>query len=72
MVDMKQADQVELLALESTQERSACLHHWVLAPPEGPVSTGACRSCGEERDFPNYIETPYNTWDRAYQRELPP
>ena len=59
-------------ALEAPQERSGCQHHWVLDSPAGPVSKGACRSCGEERDFPNYIETPYNTWDRAYQRELPP
>ena len=59
-------------ALEATQERSGCQHHWVLDSPAGPVSKGACRSCGEERDFPNHIETPYNTWDRAYQRELPP
>ena len=59
----KQADQHEL-ALEATQERSACLHHWVIDPPAGPLSKGTCRSCGEERCFPNYIEAPYNTWDR--------
>ena len=58
-MDTKQTDQHEPLALEATQERSACLHHWVIDPPAGgPVSKGECRSCGEERDFPNYVEGP--------------
>ncbi len=50
------ANQDEVFVPEATQEGSACQHHWVLDSPAGPVSTGACRSCGEERDFPNYIE----------------
>ncbi len=33
--------------------RGPCEHHWVVDPPVGPVSKGTCRSCGEERDFPN-------------------
>ncbi len=59
-MDTKQADQHELVTLEATQQRSGCQHHWVIDPPEGPFSTGACRSCGEERDFPNYIERRFN------------
>ncbi len=55
-MDTKQADQDELLALEETQERSVCQHHWLLDRPAGPVSKGACRSCGEERAFLNSIE----------------
>ena len=55
-MDKNQADEDELPASEATQERSKCEHHWVLDPPEGPVSKGVCRSCGEERDFPNYQE----------------
>jgi len=56
MVDTRQDQQDELLPLGETQERSGCQHHWVLDTPKGPVSKGACRSCGEERDFPTYIE----------------
>ncbi len=41
-----------------TPGRSMCQHHWVIDPPEGPVSKGVCRSCGEERDFPSYTEGP--------------
>ena len=55
MVNTKQADHHELFGLEATQRRSACLHYWMLDSPDGPVSKGTCRSCGEERDFPNYI-----------------
>ncbi len=59
-MDTKQADQDELLALEETPERLGCKHHWVLDSPAGPVSKGECRSCGQERDFPNYIEGRFN------------
>ncbi len=59
-VDTKQADQDELRALEATQERSSCLHHWVIDPLAGPVSKGTCRSCGEERDFSNCTEGRFN------------
>tara|TARA_Y100000780_G_scaffold174168_1_gene159241 strand:+ start:6326 stop:6583 length:258 start_codon:yes stop_codon:yes gene_type:complete len=27
------------------------LHHWDLASPNGPVTTGVCRACQEERKF---------------------
>ena len=55
-MDTKQADEDERLASEATQKRSGCQHHWVIDPPEGPASKGVCRSCGEERDFPNAPE----------------
>lgn len=28
-----------------------CVHHWLIAPPAGPMSTGKCRKCGAEREF---------------------
>ena len=64
MVDTRQDDQDELLLLEATQDRSACQHYWVLDSPAGPVSKGECRSCGQERDFPNYIQGRYNNQRR--------
>ncbi len=33
-----------------------CEHHWVIDSPAGSLSKGTCRSCGEERDFPNNPE----------------
>lgn len=35
------------------QPTPACVHHYVLEPPEGPVSRGRCKLCGSERDFRN-------------------
>ncbi len=52
---VNETDQTEVLSPEATQEQSGCEHHWVLPAPNGPLSKGVCRSCGEERDFPNYI-----------------
>ncbi len=61
-MDTKQADQDEPLACEATQKQSGCQHHWVIDPPKGPVSKGTCRSCGEERDFPNAPEGRYGAY----------
>ncbi len=46
-MDTKEADQGELPALEATQERSACQHHWVASlysmvnPTTSPATTGS-------------------------------
>lgn len=32
---------------------SACRHHWLIEPANGPTSRGRCRLCGDERDFRN-------------------
>ncbi len=60
-----ETDQTEVLSPEATQEQSGCVHHWVLAPPDGPISKGECRRCGKERDFENYIEAG---WGQAGRR----
>jgi hypothetical protein len=28
-------------------------HHWIIATPNGKVSTGVCKHCGETREFSN-------------------
>lgn len=38
------------------QDRLGCQHHWLIDSPNGPVSRGICRACGEEREFQNYVE----------------
>ena len=68
MMTAKETDQTEVLSSEATQEESGCVHHWVLAPPDGPTSKGACRSCGNERDFENYIEADWGQTGRRRQR----
>ena len=38
----------------------ACVHHWVIEPPNGAVSKGRCKACGEEKEFRNSFE--YSSW----------
>ena len=37
-------------------EESQCMHYWVIQPATGPVSLGICQTCGENREFKNYVE----------------
>ena len=37
-----------------------CKHHWVIEPPNGAVSRGHCKTCGEDREFRNSFE--YSSW----------
>ena len=37
-----------------------CNHHWVIESAAGPVSSGICQTCGEVREFKNYVAGP--TW----------
>ena len=37
-----------------------CVHHWVIEPPNGAVSEGRCKSCGEKKEFRNSFE--YSSW----------
>ena len=31
-----------------------CAHHWIIDPPDGPVSNGTCKKCGKTREFMNW------------------
>ena len=33
-------------------------HNWAISPPNGPTSTGVCRTCGETREFKNSLPNP--------------
>jgi hypothetical protein len=35
---------------------TVCRHRWRIATPNGPISPGVCRLCGEQRDFPTTTE----------------
>lgn len=45
----------------SQEKKETCVHHWVIDPPEGPVSRGVCKKCGAVQEFPNYF--PYSKWE---------
>jgi hypothetical protein len=34
-------------------EAGACRHHWIIDTPQGALSSGRCKRCGEEREFRN-------------------
>lgn len=40
-----------------------CVHHWLIAPPEGPTSEGVCRKCGERREFSNHVKASAWGWE---------
>ena len=52
---------------DQVQERAACQHHWVIDKPSGPLSKGACRLCGEEKEFQNYVDG--SAWGRGVSLE---
>ena len=43
-------------AIKDTEDSPRCMHYWVIQPATGPVSPGICQSCGEGREFKNYVE----------------
>ncbi len=63
--DEKPVEEGRAPALEGTV---GCQHHWIIPAPAGPVSVGTCRSCGDEREFQNYIE---GGWTPAKGRRRP-
>ena len=38
-----------------------CNHHWLIDSPNGPMSSGKCKWCGEGRDFKNSVQV--NSWE---------
>ena len=44
------------MEVTTSHDDSSCRHHWVIEMPNGPVSHGQCKVCGEERDFYNNPE----------------
>ena len=51
-------------------ETIQCTHHWQIESPNGPVSIGRCKRCGEIREFNNSIQG--SGWDRqgSHNRRL--
>ena len=54
-----------------TLEQPLCQHHWLIESPQGAMSKGRCKRCGEEREFRNSATdhlwedesgSGYNSW----------
>jgi hypothetical protein len=43
------------------QDVPACLHHWIIEPPNGPLSQGICQVCQEVREFKNFIAWEFSS-----------
>ena len=47
-------------------ETGDCRHHWIIETPGGTVSSGRCRLCGEETQFPNSVnDYKWNDYERV-------
>ena len=42
--------------IEDEISHQECVHHWVIADPDGPTSNGSCKKCGAAKEFMNYFE----------------
>ena len=42
--------------LERPAAKATCRHYWLIEPPDGPVSRGVCKLCGEVKMFDNVLE----------------
>ena len=41
--------------IERPVKKGTCRHHWIIEPPNGPVSKGVCKLCGEVKMFDNIL-----------------
>jgi hypothetical protein len=48
---------------DDIRSESECTHHWVIDKPNGPVSYGKCKNCGERSEFKNSVQG--SGWDRG-------
>lgn len=57
-------------SIMDTDKRIPCVHYWVLETPNGEMSTGECRECGEKREFRN--SSPYPSYSERFRSDLVP
>ena len=41
--------------IESLQTKADCIHHWLIEPSNGPMSTGVCKNCTSQKLFKTSI-----------------
>ncbi len=58
---------------ETPVDVGTCKHHWIIESPQGALSSGRCKRCGEVREFRNSAQdyiwdddsssgSGYNSW----------
>ena len=51
------------------EDSTSCQHHWVIQEADGPFSLGLCQSCGQFKEFKNYLEASH--WGDEKSRSEP-
>ena len=55
-----------------TVNGSECVHHFIIASPDGPISIGRCKKCHREREYENYRWPEYNVKPLSEKYKPPP
>ena len=50
-------------AFQQAVHMVSCAHFWVIESPNGPISAGTCKMCGEMREFRNSMYS--STWSKG-------
>lgn len=50
--------------------QTTCAHHWIIDPPDGPVSSGECRNCGAVKNFQNWTPKKAGTLPLPSKEEI--
>ena len=48
-------------------DSALCRHYWLIESPNGPISIGTCKHCGEEREFRNSVQV--SSWESEGNRD---
>jgi len=58
MIRLRTRQRSQLPKAPAPAGQSGCQHHWIIASPHGPTSTGRCKLCGASREFRNSEPVP--------------
>jgi len=53
------------IAPDEAAKKGKCCHYWVIETPEGPISKGVCKVCGEVKEFDSFGPDSVSRWDRS-------
>lgn len=59
-------------APDEATSKGKCCHYWVIETPEGPISRGICKFCGEEKEFDSCGPDSVSRWDRSTSKPANP
>ena len=60
------------IAPDEATNKGKCCHYWVIETPEGPISKGICKFCGEEKEFDSFGPDSVSRWDRSTSKPADP